>query len=206
LAAKKLDKLWDGWMINLAESYLKTLVFLDDEKVDQATLEYRQGYLANVKKLYSEAAKTYPLRFSKAEHWCVWTKKLYTLSRQTEEALKKQDAEKAMKLLEESRNHFYALHKETETFHCNDHIYEFRTEALKSELSGNKLDEIIKRLDKAESSCIAKKKSREYAEAKDIWKREITPLMDDGRIEATEQESLRKASETFYRAFGIHFE
>lgn len=193
-------------MNNLAESHLKTLICLDSGKVEQATLEYRQGYLANVKKLYSEAAKTYPVRFSKAEHWCVWTKKLYTLSRLTEEALKKQDAEKALKLLEEARKHFYALHKETETFHCNDLIYEFRTEASQSELSGNKLDEIMKRLDKAELSCIAQKKSKEYAEAKDTWKREITPLLDDGRIESSEQESLRKASEAFYRAFGIQFE
>jgi hypothetical protein len=206
LAAKKLDKLWDSWMSNLAGSYLKTLVFLDDEKVGQAALEYRKGYMANVKKLYSEAAKTYPLRFSKAEHWCVWTKKLYTLSRQTEEALKKEDAKKALTLLEEARKHFYALHKETETFHCNDHIYEFRMEALKSELSGKKLNDIMKRLDEAEPSCIARKKSKEYIEAKDRWKRDVTPLLDDGRIEESEQELLRKVSETFYRAFGIQFE
>ena len=101
-------------MSHLAESYLKTLVFLDGGQVEHAVLEYRKGYLANVKKLYSEAAETYPVRFSKAEHWCVWTKKLYTLSRQTEEALKRQDAEKALKLLEQARNHFYALHKEDE--------------------------------------------------------------------------------------------
>jgi hypothetical protein len=206
LAAKKLDKLWDGWMSNLAESYFKTLVLLDDEKIEQAVLEYRKGYLTNVKKLYSEAAKTYPLRFSKAEHWCVWTKKLYTLSRQTEETLKKQDAEKALKLLEKAREHFYALHKETETFHCNDIIYEFRIEAAKKELSGKKLEEIMKRLEKAEPSCVAKEKPKAYAEAKNTWKKAIAPLLDDGQIESSEQELLRKTSEAFYRTFGIQYE
>jgi len=193
-------------MGSLATSHLKTLVCLDDGKLEQATFEYRKGYLANVKKLYSEAAKTYPVRFSKAEHWCVWTKRLYVLSRQTEEALKTRDAEKALKLLEETRGHFYALHKETETFHCNDLIYEFRTEAAKSEPSEEQLKGIMKRLGKAEPSRTAGEKTQQYAEAKNAWQKAVTPLLDDGQIDPSEQDSLRKASEVFYRAFGIQYE
>ena len=193
-------------MNRLAISYPKTLAYLEDGKLKEAILEYRKGYLANVKKLYSEAAKTYPVRFSKAEHWCVWTKRLYVLSRQTEKALKTQDSEKALKLLEEVRKHFYALHKETETFHCNDLIYEFRTEATKSELSEEQLEKIMKQLEKAEPSYLAKKKAKEYTEAKNAWKKAISPLLDDGQIDSFEQDSLREATEAFYRAFGIQYE
>lgn len=193
-------------MGRMASSYLKTLVSLEAGKLEQATLDYRKGYLASVKKLYAEAGTTYPLRFSKAEHWCVWTKKLYVLSRQTEEALKARNSKKALELLEQARGHFYALHKETGTLHCNDLIYVFRTEAAKGEPSQEQLQQIVERLDKAEPSCVVRKKSAEYAEAKDTWKKAISPLLDDGRIDSSEQISLHKASETFYRAFGIQYE
>jgi hypothetical protein len=206
LAAKKLDEMWDGWMDRMASSYLKTLLGVEEGRLEQATLEYRKGYLASVKKLYAEAGTTYPLRFSKAEHWCIWTKKLYVLSRQTEEALKARDSKKALALLEQARGHFYALHEETGTFHCNDLIYAFRTEAAKGEPSQEQLQQIVERLDKAEPSFVVRKKSAEYTEAKDAWKRAITPLLVDGRIDSSEQTSLCKASEAFYRAFGIQYE
>jgi len=193
-------------MDQMASSYLKTLVCLEDGKIGEATLEYRKGYLASVKKLYAEAGSTYPVRFSKAEHWCVWTKKLYVLSRRTEEALKTQDSKKALKLLEESRGHFYVLHKETGTFHCNDLIYEFRMEAAKSQPSEAQLQAAVKRLDQAAPSCIARKKPEAYAEARDTWKKAIAPLLDDGRIDPSEKDALNKASEVFYRAFGIQYE
>ena len=193
-------------MDQMASSYLKTLVCLEGGKIGEATLEYRKGYLASVKKLYAEAGSTYPLRFSKAEHWCVWTKKLYVLSRRTEEALKAQDSKKALKLLEESRGHFYALHKETGTFHCNDLIYELRMEAAKSQPSEAQLQAVVKKLDQAAPSCIARKKAEAYAEAIDAWKKAIAPLLDDGRIDPSEKYALNKASEVFYRAFGIQYE
>ncbi len=193
-------------MDRMASSYLKTLVSLEDGKVAEATLEYRKGYLASVKKLYAEAGSTYPLRFSKAQHWCVWTKKLYVLSRRTEVALKAKDSRKALGLLEESRGHFYALHKETGTFHCNDLIYAFRTEAAKNRPSEQQLQAAFKGLEDAEPSRLARKKAKEYAEAKNTWKKSIEPLLDDGRIDSSEQTPLRKSSEAFYRTFGIQYE
>jgi uncharacterized protein (UPF0335 family) len=206
LAAKKLDELWNGWMNRLGEGYLKTLDCLDKGNLKQAELEYRKGYLANVKKLYAEAGSTYPLRFSKAEHWCVWTKKLYVLSRQTEDCLKKQEAEQALELLEQMRRHFYQLHEETATFHCNDVIYEFYTEAAQSKPSEEQLQKIISRLAEAEPSCIAKEKAELYAEAKSAWQTAVNPLLNDGEIDSNERDSLLKASEVFYRAFGIQYE
>lgn len=193
-------------MDRLAVSYLKTVAYLDEGKLVEAKLEYRKGYLYNVKKLYSEAAKTYPVRFSKAKHWCVWTKKLYMLSRQTEEALKKKDSEKTLRLLEEARRHFYELHKETETLHCNDLIYEFRREATKSKPSKEQLERIVKQLEGAEPSRTARKKAKEYAKAKTTWKKVVSPLMDDGLIDSLEQDSFREATEAFYRAFGVQYE
>ena len=193
-------------MSRLAESHPKTLALLNEGKVEEAALEYRSEYLASIKKLYSEAAKTYPVRFSKAEHWCVWTKELYILSRKTEEALKKKDSKGALKLLEQARKHFYALHKETETLHCNDFIYEFRIEAGKDKPSAEQLKNIVKQLDEAEPSCIAKSRTEEYTKAKEAWKKTIEPLLSDDQIEPSEKDSLKKASETFYMAFGIQYE
>ena len=193
-------------MNRLSEGYLKTLDCLDKGNLKQAEMEYRKGYMANVKKLYAEAGSTYPLRFSKAEHWCVWTKKLYVLSRQTEEVLKKQDSEQALKLLEQSRRHFYQLHEETATFHCNDLVYEFYTEAAEPKPFEKQLQNIMKRLEKAEPSCIAKEKAKLYAEAKSAWQTAVTPLLNDGEIDSSERVSLRKATEVFYRAFGIQYE
>jgi hypothetical protein len=206
LAAKKLDELWDGWMSRLAESHLNTLNHIDNGKLEQAEQEYRKGYMANIKKLYSEAAKTYPLRFSKAEHWCVWTKKLYVLSRQTEEVLKKRDSKKALKLLEETREHFYLLHEETETIHCNDIVYKLHTEATQDKLSEEQFQKIIKQLEKTEPSSIAKEKAEEYIEAKNTWQKAIKPLLNDGEIDSSERKTLGDATEVLYRAFGIQYE
>ena len=193
-------------MNRLGEGCSKTLDCLDKGNLKQAELEYRKGYLANVKKLYAEAGSTYPLRFSKAEHWCVWTKKLYVLSRQTEEALKKQNSAQALKLLEQARRHFYQLHEETGTFHCNDVIYEFYTEAAEPQPSEEQLQKIMKQLAEAKPSCIAKEKAELYVKAKSNWQTAVTPLLNDGEIDATEKDSLLKASEAFYRAFGIQYE
>ena len=193
-------------MDRMTASHLKTLELLNAGKLDEATAEYQQGYVASVKKLYSEAAKTYPLRFSKAEHWCVWTKKLYVISRQTEETLKARDSQKALKLLEEVRGHLYALHKETQTLRCNDLIYELRMEAAKSEPSREKLEEIAKLLDQAVLSEAAQKQSEKYADAKKTWQEAVTPLLADSRLETSERDTLRKASEAFHLAFGIQYQ
>jgi len=193
-------------MSRLSEGYLKTLDCLDKGNLKQAELEYRKGYMASVKKLYAEAGSTYPLRFSKADHWCVWTKKLYVLSRKTEEALKKKDSEQALELLEQMRRHFYQLHEETGTFHCNDVIYDFYTEAAQTKPSKEQLQKIMKQLEKAEPSCIAKEKAEQYGEAKSAWQTAVTPLLNDGEIDSSERDSLIKASEIFYRAFGIQYE
>lgn len=193
-------------MSRLAESHLNTLNHIDNGKLEQAEQEYRKGYMANIKKLYSEAAKTYPLRFSKAEHWCVWTKKLYVLSRQTEEVLKKRDSKKALKLLEETREHFYLLHEETETIHCNDIVYKLHTEATQDKLSEEQFQKIIKQLEKTEPSSIAKEKAEEYIEAKNTWQKAIKPLLNDGEIDSSERKTLGDATEVLYRAFGIQYE
>lgn len=193
-------------MSRLAESHLNTLNHIDNGKLEQAEQEYRKGYMANIKKLYSEAAKTYPLRFSKAEHWCVWTKKLYVLSRQTEEVLKKRDSKKALKLLEETREHFYLLHEETETIHCNDIVYKLHTEATQDKLSEEQFQKIIKQLEKTEPSSIAKEKAEEYIEAKNTWQKAIKPLLNDGEIDSLERKTLGDATEVLYRAFGIQYE
>jgi len=193
-------------MSRLGEGYFKTLDCIEKGNLEQAEKEYRKGYMANVKKLYAEAAKTYPLRFSKAEHWCVWTKKLYVLSRQTENVLEKQDSKQALKLLEQARRHFYSLHKETGTLHCNDVIYDFYTEAAQTEPSKERLQKIMKQLEKAEPSRIAREKAKEYTKAKETWQKAVTVLLDDGEIDTSERDLLCKASEVFYRAFGIQYE
>ena len=57
-------------MLSLSKSYARTLELLDEGKVAEAGANFQKEFVATVKKLYSEAAQTYPLRFKKAENWC----------------------------------------------------------------------------------------------------------------------------------------
>jgi hypothetical protein len=208
LAAKKLDQLWDGWMTDLGRSYPKTLTLLDQGKTGEALIEYRTGCLASIKKLYSEAAKTYPVRFSAAETWCVWTKKLYVISVQVDKAIRAKEVKQAQSRLAEMRAHFYQLHQETGTLNSNDLIYAFYQEVFKAAPSSAALTEIMTQFGEARPCLLARDKNVEqlYALARDSWLKTVTLILKDESLSDADLATLRDASGQFYRVYGAQFE
>jgi hypothetical protein len=95
LASAQLDTLWEGWMNDLSESYATSLDLVEKDKPAEAKDQFSRGFVLTVKKLYSEAGQTYPVRFAKAECWTAWTKKLYVLTRKAEDAFGKGDIDQA---------------------------------------------------------------------------------------------------------------
>ena len=195
-------------MVDLGRSVPKTLSLLDEGKADEALAEYRTGCLAAVKKLYSEAAKVYPPRFSKAEAWCVWTKALYVQSRQVDKALAAKDPNQVRTLMARMRTHFYELHLETETLNANDWIYAFRQEVLKDAPSMEELNRIVTQFGRAQASLLTREKDEQepYARARDLWLKAVEPRLKAETLAVPDLETLRKATETFYRVYGVQFE
>ena len=123
MASDLLDKQWDGWMASLSENYIKTLDLLKEGKTKDASDLFEKEFVPTVKKAYSEVAEVYPVRFSKTDNWCVWTKQLYILTGMTERALSKKDIDDAFMFLAVLREHFNVLHQKADYRKSNDYIY-----------------------------------------------------------------------------------
>jgi len=193
-------------MASLSDSYAQTLELAKGEKWDQATAVYRQQFVPTIKKLYSEAAQTYPVRFKKIDDWCAWTRNLYLLTRKAEAAFADKKPQEALPHLAELRRHIHNMHVATEVLKTNDHIYAFQMETSKDTPAAKALKEARGALDGAQLSAKAKKNLDAYKEAKATWVAAVDPLLADGEIQPGERDALRAATDTFYRAFGIQFE
>lgn len=189
--------MWNGWMERLANSYGAVLDHQSAGRTKEAAAEFRANYLQVVKKVFTEAPQTYPTRFSKINDWCTWVAQLYVMSVKTDTALAGNSADSA-KLLEGLRQHFYNLHKETQTLSVSDAIYAFRTEAIAAQPSVEKLKSLKEAVEKAPTSAKARLDGTKFTEAKAKWATVVDAAIADGKVPA-----LREATETFYRAYGI---
>lgn len=196
----------------LSESYAKTLVHLESDAATNAYTEFRTGARMTVKKLYSEAASVYPLRFARIGEWCVWTRELFKLSARIETSLAAVPAKgsagwnESGDMLESLRKHFWTLHAKTETLAANDYIYAFRQAANKAEPDVAALKEAMKALGGAPASRTAKARPADYQKAKADWEKAVAQMLADDALGADEVKPLREAAETFYCGFGIQFE
>jgi hypothetical protein len=206
VAAQELDKMWDGWMVSLSGSYEKTVELLEAGKAKEAREEFGARFVPTVKKLYTEAPKTYPVRFAKINDWCSWMKNLYTMSLTAEKALSGDDSAGSKKLLAGLRAHFYGLHRETETLRVNDWIYAFVTAAAKEKPSAEELKAVSKSIGTAQPSVKALANADAFSKARSEWLAQVSTILEDGRIDAGELKTLRTTSDGFYRAFGTQFE
>ncbi len=193
-------------MDKMSVSYAKTMTLLDADDLEKASKEYKAGFNQEVKKLYSESAKVYPLRYSKVKDWCAWTKVLYITSRKTEIALDKGKKELALKNLAALRKHFYSLHVETKTEKASDYIYAFRDKANADQLEPAKLKSLYDLLLTAPPSGAAAKAQEKFDEARDAWSAQIEPLLQDDKIEEAEVAVLRSAAEDLYGKYGMVLE
>ncbi len=206
MAAAKLDKLWDSSMVKLSESYVKTSDLLADGKTEDAAKEFSTNFVVTMKKLYSEAAETYPLRFSQIDEWCKWTKRVYIWTRRTEEALKARKREDAEKYLPLFREYFYVMHEESKVLKSNDHLYAFQKELTGESPSADALAKAKTAFEKAEPSMRAKAEPEAFESAKKAWLEQVGAVLQGGSLGSEQLEALRVATGTFYREFGIQFE
>jgi len=193
-------------MKTLSESYPATVALLKENKAEDASKEFRARFSPTIKKLYSEAAKTYPTRFSKVDNWCEWAKQLYSLTRDAEDALKAPNAAKASAALADLRRHFYMLHEKAGNCLSNDYIYAFRTAVQNGAPSVDALKSLLKSLDGSKPSAKAAAEAGAFKEAKADWEETVKASLTDDRLEDSELQSLRQSTEAFYEAFGVQFQ
>lgn len=205
-------------MQSLSAGYETTFDLLEAGKRAEAAAAYRKGCLLTVKRLYSEAADTYPVRFAKIDNWCAWSKELYVLSVKADKAFQHAAADppgkasaapsdgEGRKLLSALREHVHKLHEKTATQKANDYIYAFRREAMRDKPDARTLKTLRDALDEAPLSAKAKKNAGDYGKAKDAWAQGIDAILADGAVAPAEIGALRKSTDTFYRAYGVQFE
>ena len=202
----KHDELWDGWMKALSESYARTFDLLKAGKTSDAAKEFASKFSTTVDDLYSKAAQTYPVRFSKMTDWCTWADQLVAKTKEARAALDTGQSEEAMKKMELLRRHFYAMHVEAKTLKANDYIYAFRTIAGGAKPDAEKLGALVGYVQKAEPSFNAKAQAPDYAQAMKAWSACVEPILKEKKIGDGQIKPLRDATETLYRAYGIQFE
>ncbi|MGE5611414.1 MAG: hypothetical protein ACM359_19350 [Bacillota bacterium] len=193
-------------MSTLSDSYEKTQAHLDANRAKEAREEFRTRFVPTVKKIYTEAPQTYPTRFAKINDWCAWVRTLYATSLKAERALASNNIAEAKELLAALREHFYSLHRETETLKVNDWIYAFVTAAAKEKPTVGELKKLRDAMDKADLSAKALADDNGFSKAQADWQAKVDAALKDGSLDSSELQLIRASSETFYRAFGVQFE
>jgi len=193
-------------MNDLSESYATSLDLLEQDKSAEAKDQFRRGFVMTVKKLYSEAGQTYPVRFAKSECWSAWTKKLYIVTRKAEIAFGKGDLDQARILLPELRRHFYDLHKSVGQQKSNDNIYAFLVMLDDEKLSADKLKSALEAVETAELALKAKAETEVYSQVKTSWKQQVESVLSSGKLDKDQRDQLRVSTAALYGAYGIQFE
>ena len=193
-------------MKEMSESYVKTLTFVKAGDMAAADKEFNGNFVAAVKKLYTEAAEIYPVRFSKVNDWCTWTKSFYKLTQRTSKVFVKGQEEVALTFLEGLRDLFYQLHKEAGTLKTNDFVYALRKESRAEKPSTAELKKIADALQKAEDSIKTKEMAAQYTEARALWLKTASEFLNAGTVDSQTLNTLRSATEEFYMLFGVQFE
>jgi hypothetical protein len=193
-------------MNDLSESYATSLDLLEQDKSAEAKDQFRRGFVMTVKKLYTEAGQTYPVRFAKSECWSAWTKKLYIVTRKAEIAFGKGDIDQARILLPELRRHFYDLHKSVGQQKSNDNIYAFLVMLDDEKLSADKLKSALEAVETAELALKAKAETEVYSQVKTSWKQQVESVLSSGKLDKDQRDRLRLSTVALYKAYGIQFE
>lgn len=193
-------------MNDLSESYATSLDLLEQDKSAEAKDQFRRGFVMTVKKLYTEAGQTYPVRFAKSECWSAWTKKLYIVTRKAEIAFGKGDIDQARILLPELRRHFYDLHKSVGQQKSNDNIYAFLVLLDDEKLSADKLKSALEAVETAELALKAKAETEVYSQVKTSWKQQVESVLSSGKLDKDQRDRLRLSTVALYKAYGIQFE
>jgi soluble cytochrome b562 len=190
----------------LSDSFAKTTELLDAGKVKEAQAEFSSTFVPTVKKAYSEAAAVAPTRYTGLQTWPDWTKQMYVVSINANNALVRGQGAQATKLLAELRQHFYLLHQQTDTCKTNDFIFAFRMELQKDAPAVEELKKLCEAVEKAPASAKVKSQAQVFAAARAQWSARVKKVLADGVIDGAELQDLRQGTESLYRAFGVQLE
>lgn len=192
-------------MSSLSDKHEQMLGFLDAGKVREAAAVYTNQFLPTVKQIYTETPDTYPTRFSKIDDWCSWIKQLYVISVKADKSMNSSSS--ALAELERIRGHFYALHNRSGTLTVSDLIYAFRTEAAKESPALASLQKLHASIvAQPVLSAKAKDNPAAFEAARQAWNAAVNPLLQKNALTADERTALQKATERFYRLYGVQFE
>jgi len=212
LVADQLTTTWDATVGNLSTGYARTRIFLEAGDATNAVREFRTVCRVAVKKLYTEAATTYPPRYAKAGDWCAWMKELYVLAADIEKTLlaweggDAEAAKKAGEQLKALRVHFRTLREKTGQLAVNDYIFTFREEANRENPDLAALKTAKAAIDAAALCYHARTPPNPFKDAKDIWSTSINLILADDQLTPDELQPLRAATKAFYDAYGCHLE
>jgi hypothetical protein len=208
LAAKKLDAEWVGWAARLSKGYTTATEMLDSEDVACADVhaEFRKGFLATVKKVFTESYAVPPARFQDKAHWCAWIQQLYKSARRTEDALKNGSRAEGQQRLEAMREQFHELHTRNGTERSNNYLYAFHQALSGPDLDANRLQSLQAHLMKAKLSRRANSNKKRFNAARSAWGERVEQALKDGKLSADEMVMLQHETEPFYREFGSPFE
>lgn len=193
-------------MAKLSDSYAKTLELMDKSDLAGASAEFNGTFVPTVKKLYSETASTYPVRFSKVKEWCDWSKTLYKQTLLTGKALENKKLPEAQQNLQEIRQMFYKINTEAELLKNNDYIFLFKSMAGKDQTNAEKFSSVIKMIEGAAPSVKTKAEPESYKQALNSWKEQVAGIIKDNSISPDELTKLRSITESFYRQYGVQFQ
>ena len=193
-------------MATLSDSYARTLALMDKSDLGAASAEFNGRFVPAVKKLYSEAASTYPVRFSKVKEWCDWSKTLYKQTLLTAKALQSKKQTDAQQNLQEIRQLFYKIHAEAELLKNSDYIFLFKSMVGKDNPNAEKVTSIIKMIEGAAPSVKTKAEPDAYKQALTSWKDQVAEIIKDNSISPDELTKLRTITESLYRQYGVQFQ
>jgi len=192
-------------MDGLSASHAKATSLLAEDKLSEARDVFRTGFLAEIRELYTEAGQTYPLRYQKADCWTTWTKRLYILTRQTEDAFVNGDALAAKELLPQLRTHFLDLHRQAGNRCASDELYAFTALLEQAGPPGDTLRQAMEAVVAAPAPKGDEKATAAFEEARKNWREKAAPLLQATIDDATLR-SLRDCTRTFYETYGVRFE
>ena len=160
-----------------------------------------------MKALYAQVAGIYPPRFQRVDDWCAFARGIYIQTRKVDAAFGKADTESAQNLLPEIRQAFDAMHIEAQQLKCNDRIYAFWKEVNSQPASPARLKGLLGAIVAARPLLQGQRRTRPpTSRTKEAWAQAANAALSDSALSPEELTSLKEATETFYRAYGIQFE
>ncbi len=188
-------------MVSLDESHAQTQMLLANGDVSAAAQAFNTGFFATVKKLYAEAGETYPVRYSKASNWCIWTKQLYIHTAQVDKMLSEGQVREASAGLDMVLAYFYTRHADTGTEKTSDILYAFHEHVHEDPIPLEQLVALRVQLDSVDLSALADQDRDAYHESKRKWAKRADKALKKRKLGGWGRRKLRKATDEFHAQY-----